>query len=148
MIRRPPRSTLFPYTTLFRSATTFHNPISIDADPFIVRHNGVYYLTGTNTGGSIEIQHSPRMESISNNSTTIWSPSGDEPRYLVWSPSMFLLDYQGQQHWFVYFTTSADGTDRAHRIYVLQSAGTDPLGPYTFKGQLGGTDETPAIDAS
>src|SRR2546422_6530738 len=23
MIRRPPRSTLFPYTTLFRSATTF-----------------------------------------------------------------------------------------------------------------------------
>src|SRR5437016_7082070 len=24
MIRRPPRSTLFPYTTLFRSAGTFH----------------------------------------------------------------------------------------------------------------------------
>src|SRR5687767_1717889 len=24
MIRRPPRSTLFPYTTLFRSETTFH----------------------------------------------------------------------------------------------------------------------------
>src|SRR2546427_3636490 len=24
MIRRPPRSTLFPYTTLFRSRTTFH----------------------------------------------------------------------------------------------------------------------------
>src|SRR2546422_5720494 len=24
MIRRPPRSTLFPYTTLFRSATTCH----------------------------------------------------------------------------------------------------------------------------
>src|SRR5258708_20547489 len=26
MIRRPPRSTLFPYTTLFRSATTSINP--------------------------------------------------------------------------------------------------------------------------
>src|SRR3712207_8184916 len=25
MIRRPPRSTLFPYTTLFRSEETFHN---------------------------------------------------------------------------------------------------------------------------
>jgi len=25
MIRRPPRSTLFPYTTLFRSATIYHN---------------------------------------------------------------------------------------------------------------------------
>src|SRR3989304_8079274 len=26
MIRRPPRSTLFPYTTLFRSSTTDHPP--------------------------------------------------------------------------------------------------------------------------
>src|SRR2546427_6020540 len=26
MIRRPPRSTLFPYTTLFRSLTTRHDP--------------------------------------------------------------------------------------------------------------------------
>src|ERR1017187_599913 len=26
MIRRPPRSTLFPYTTLFRSAFSFHKP--------------------------------------------------------------------------------------------------------------------------
>src|SRR3712207_8892440 len=27
MIRRPPRSTLFPYTTLFRSFTNIHNTI-------------------------------------------------------------------------------------------------------------------------
>src|SRR2546430_10831339 len=31
MIRRPPRSTLFPYTTLFRSCFSFLNPIG----PFI-----------------------------------------------------------------------------------------------------------------
>src|SRR2546429_6479739 len=28
MIRRPPRSTLFPYTTLFRSMLTISNPLS------------------------------------------------------------------------------------------------------------------------
>src|SRR2546429_9795417 len=28
MIRRPPRSTLFPYTTLFRSVTNFSAPLS------------------------------------------------------------------------------------------------------------------------
>src|SRR5258708_24346341 len=28
MIRRPPRSTLFPYTTLFRSATEEHEPFA------------------------------------------------------------------------------------------------------------------------
>src|SRR3712207_8255689 len=27
MIRRPPRSTLFPYTTLFRSQATVHQPL-------------------------------------------------------------------------------------------------------------------------
>src|SRR3712207_9011213 len=32
MIRRPPRSTLFPYTTLFRSAHCVRNPIVSD-DP-------------------------------------------------------------------------------------------------------------------
>src|SRR3989442_4864103 len=39
MIRRPPRSTLFPYTTLFRSCSTFQEssfatgPASINDDP-------------------------------------------------------------------------------------------------------------------
>src|SRR2546430_12739681 len=32
MIRRPPRSTLFPYTTLFRSHLSLPGPL--DADPF------------------------------------------------------------------------------------------------------------------
>jgi GH43 family beta-xylosidase len=131
-----------------QNATTFHNPISTQADPFIVLYNGVYYLTGTSTGGSIEIEHSSRLESAGENATTIWSPSADQPQYQVWSPSMFLLDYKGQQHWFIYFTVSADNTNEAHRIYVLQSEGTDPLGPYTFRGQLGGTDDATAIDAS
>src|SRR2546430_9188934 len=33
MIRRPPRSTLFPYTTLFRSCSAFHLRISRCAGP-------------------------------------------------------------------------------------------------------------------
>ena len=32
MIRRPPRSTLFPYTTLFRSATVRYSPTADDED--------------------------------------------------------------------------------------------------------------------
>src|SRR5690349_24383288 len=38
MIRRPPRSTLFPYTTLFRSGLLFHDDIEIDLDG-IADHN-------------------------------------------------------------------------------------------------------------
>src|SRR3989441_3535122 len=46
MIRRPPRSTLFPYTTLFRSLTGEHRPGDpgsliarpFDAPPTTIRH--------------------------------------------------------------------------------------------------------------
>jgi GH43 family beta-xylosidase len=61
---------------------------------------------------------------------------------------MFQLDYQGAKHWFIYFTATLDDKNESHRIYVLQSRDSDPLGPYTFKGQLGGTDSATAIDAS
>src|SRR3712207_8197670 len=33
MIRRPPRSTLFPYTTLFRSLTELEERVEIEAPP-------------------------------------------------------------------------------------------------------------------
>src|SRR2546422_4258315 len=36
MIRRPPRSTLFPYTTLFRSSTYQVTPVSWIPDAFLV----------------------------------------------------------------------------------------------------------------
>src|SRR5271157_6525166 len=36
MIRRPPRSTLFPYTTLFRSDQTGHPLVRLSAGPWIV----------------------------------------------------------------------------------------------------------------
>src|SRR3712207_6950086 len=53
MIRRPPRSTLFPYTTLFRSAT--HPPHSNDDSVVTARVSDahepgppfVYFLAGT-----------------------------------------------------------------------------------------------------
>src|SRR2546422_6850948 len=35
MIRRPPRSTLFPYTTLFRSLVRVHHRVSTHAPAFV-----------------------------------------------------------------------------------------------------------------
>src|SRR2546422_11163328 len=40
MIRRPPRSTLFPYTTLFRSHLIQHDPERVDV------RTGIYDLSG------------------------------------------------------------------------------------------------------
>src|SRR5438093_2985294 len=43
MIRRPPRSTLFPYTTLFRSLAALRLPVQLEAQldlPRVVRGGG------------------------------------------------------------------------------------------------------------
>src|SRR5258708_23207156 len=45
MIRRPPRSTLFPYTTLFRSVTTAQDAAATGAPP----HNVLWRNNGNNT---------------------------------------------------------------------------------------------------
>src|SRR2546425_11285947 len=45
MIRRPPRSTLFPYTTLFRSAYGYHfyEVSNAERDGHRSRHNSAYW---------------------------------------------------------------------------------------------------------
>src|SRR2546429_3644433 len=45
MIRRPPRSTLFPYTTLFRSRTLYVLPCDAlpDETPYHVHHDPILY---------------------------------------------------------------------------------------------------------
>lgn len=135
-------------SSMLKSDVSLRNPIAPIADPFIVRHEGNYYLIGTRTTKSLEVWYASRLEHVGQKSQTIWTPQQGEPSFQVWSPSMFLLDYQGHKHWFVYFTAAMQDNNEAHRIYVLQSQDSDPLGPYTYKGQLAGTDDTTAIDAS
>src|SRR3712207_7576525 len=43
MIRRPPRSTLFPYTTLFRSIRMFHQLMTDIFCNLIVIHSIIFY---------------------------------------------------------------------------------------------------------
>src|SRR3712207_8891089 len=47
MIRRPPRSTLFPYTTLFRSEVLFRDvPVSFDGDAGVVESGDHEFFVG------------------------------------------------------------------------------------------------------
>ncbi len=133
--------------TAHAAGNTFTNPILSVPDPFVTRYNGNYYVTGS-TGNNVTIWSSPDLEAVSQSPTVIWSPQDGQPSYQIWSPSLFLLNYQGVDHWFVYFTAASTNDNTAHRIYVLESNGTDPLGPYSFMGQLSGSDDTTAIDPS
>src|SRR2546428_8380960 len=59
MIRRPPRSTLFPYTTLFRSFGEF---VAVDRLTFDVREGEIFGFLGSN-GRSEE--HTSELQSRS-----------------------------------------------------------------------------------
>src|SRR5688572_31690520 len=63
MIRRPPRSTLFPYTTLFRSKLVGHDAADEAADRRVRREHCVY-LMEQRDGRSEE--HTSELQSQSN----------------------------------------------------------------------------------
>jgi len=128
---------------------TIRNPILPIADPFVARHDGRYYVTGTSTGTSLQMWVAPTLAGLRHaRPVTVWRPRGDEPAYQIWSPSLYLLPDRGVDRWFLYVTASPDDTNRAHRIYALRSNGADPLGPYTFMGRPAGMPDATAIDPS
>src|SRR3712207_8476537 len=55
MIRRPPRSTLFPYTTLFRSVQhIFHPPVRLAAWPDVDRRTRLVFIVKDTEPQAIE----------------------------------------------------------------------------------------------
>src|SRR2546430_7302246 len=75
MIRRPPRSTLFPYTTLFRSPDPDGYAYSVDgATPQPIADNQTITLTGVATGShTVKVmvwlrseEHTSELQSQSN----------------------------------------------------------------------------------
>src|SRR2546425_7401827 len=64
MIRRPPRSTLFPYTTLFRSPAARLAVTAEDADPrpAQARHEGAWTTPATEAEGSAPAATEERSE--------------------------------------------------------------------------------------
>src|SRR5260370_38457247 len=72
MIRRPPRSTLFPYTTLFRSAVRdeFHHPVKVESARGAAEENRaerrkrpLAKVTGREAGGKRSEEHTSELQS-------------------------------------------------------------------------------------
>src|SRR2546430_6100949 len=72
MIRRPPRSTLFPYTTLFRSPqlSTFNPPPRLTMKPVAIIASGMVTSVGLNAASSCAAirseEHTSELQSQSN----------------------------------------------------------------------------------
>src|SRR3712207_8253105 len=57
MIRRPPRSTLFPYTTLFRSRTNITERVNVEfrLEAFNVLNHTAFDVRGTDTQANVAL---------------------------------------------------------------------------------------------
>lgn len=118
---------------------TVTNPVRKNAaDPTMVWHDGNYYLTYTG-GDRIDVVKAPSVtDLVTMAPTTVWLAGhtpGDYNRN-IWAPDLRSLNGR----WYIYYTEQIDNDISTHRMFVLESQGVDPLGPYTFKAKLATLD--------
>ncbi|WP_433654603.1 glycoside hydrolase family 43 protein [Nocardia sp. CA-128927] len=116
-------------------AGTFRNPLNPGPDPFLTHYEGNYYLS-TSQNDCLRIWKAPSLADLATaQPNTVWLDHDPSRNRDMWAPSFRLLD----GYWYFYYS-AGDGTANGHRLYALRSAGSNPLGPYTFAGQLGAPD--------
>src|SRR5258708_21732689 len=71
MIRRPPRSTLFPYTTLFRSPDRHHQRVGDDLGRHRSAHRPAYHAPGEEIDDGSHIEPTFRCPDIDRKSTRL-----------------------------------------------------------------------------
>ncbi|WP_165071790.1 glycoside hydrolase family 43 protein [Paludisphaera rhizosphaerae] len=132
------------------TTTTFRNPLKVHgADPWLMYHDGWYYLA-TTTGRDVQLRKARRLGDLKQApDQVVWKDSDPTRNRDVWAPEFHRLDGGSGPRWYLYFTAS-DGKEPNHRMYVVESAGDDPMGPYTFKARLqtDPKDEYYAIDGT
>ena len=111
----------------------FMNPINHGADPWMTYYEGNYYLS-TTQDDSIRIWKAPTLALLGIVSpVTVWRDDDPSRSRGMWAPEFHFIS----NRWYLYYTaTTSDNSDDDHRMYVLESTGTDPLGPYSYKGRL------------
>ncbi|HEX8710190.1 MAG TPA: glycoside hydrolase family 43 protein [Pyrinomonadaceae bacterium] len=128
-------------------SATFTNPIvkSRDAaDPWMVYRDGYYYFTFT-AGNRIEVWKSPTITGIEQGTkVTVWQAPSFGPQCCnIWAPELHFIGGK----WYIYYAAD-DSNDAHHRMYVLESTGTDPQGAYLDKGKISALTDRWAIDGS
>ena len=134
---------------LLAAPATFHNPLKrAGADPWIAYHDGWYYLTST-TGKDIRMRRARTLERLKTaQDKTVWDDDTPGRNMNFWAAEFHRLDDgRGHTRWYGYYTASGPA-EPSHRMFVIESAGDDPAGPYHFKAKLqtDPKDEFYAID--
>ncbi|MEV0392073.1 family 43 glycosylhydrolase [Polymorphospora rubra] len=122
---------------------SFTNPIKRNGpDPWLQHHNGFYYLATTTWNSTITMRRSSTLGGLFGAPEQVVFDLSGRPNGCcnMWAPEFHLLDGPNGRRWYLYYVAGQNVSDfnPTQRLHVLESAGTDPMGPYTFKADLGG----------
>lgn len=112
---------------------TFTNPLNPGPDPWMRYYEGNYYL-GTTQGDCIRIWKASTLAGLKTApGVEVWRDADPNRSRGIWAPEFHFIT----NRWYLYYTAmAASRVDATHRMHVLESSGTDPLGPYQYKGRL------------
>ncbi len=139
-----------PTPTPTGGTRTFTNPIKRNGpDPWLQHYNGSYYLATTTWNSTITMRRATTLAALSTATDQVIFNLAGRPNGCcnMWAPEFHLLDGPNGRRWYFYYVAGQNVSDYnpTQRLHVLESAGTDPMGPYSFKADLGNTWE---LDAS
>lgn len=114
----------------------FQNPIvgtPNSADPWLGYHEGNYYYAATTWTGDIYIRRSSTLAGLSSAAETrVFQMSQPNATSNMWAPSLHQLNGR----WYLYYSAGPSSCCGGQRQHVLESSGSDPMGPYTYMGKL------------
>lgn len=118
---------------------TLRNPLNAfgGADPWLQYYEGYYYLTTTTGRSELLMSRSPTLAGLKTAiPQQIYAETDPSRCCNMWAPEFHLLDGPNGRRWYYYYTAGTSGTLDNQRMHVLESAGADPMGPYTYKARL------------
>ncbi|MCB8979321.1 MAG: glycoside hydrolase family 43 protein [Ardenticatenaceae bacterium] len=122
---------------------TFRNPLNVShgSDPWLVYYEGNYYLAATTWSASVipglTMKQAPTINELRTaQPVSVYTDTVASRCCNFWAPEFHLLDGPDGEHWYFYYSGGPTNCCDDQRMHVLESEGTDPMGPYTYKGRL------------
>lgn len=130
---------------------TLRNPLNLSGpDPWLEYYDGYYYLAATTWASEWTMRKSPTLAGLKTaEPVQIYFETDPSRCCNFWAPEFRLLDGPNGPRWYFYYTAGTSDTYDNQHSHVLESEGTDPMGPYTYKGRLyDPANDTWSIDGS
>lgn len=116
------------------------NPLNLSGpDPWLEYYDGNYYLAATTWASEWTMRKSPTLAGLKTaEPVRIYFETDPSRCCSFWAPEFHLLDGPNGPRWYFYYTAGIFGNYDYQHSHVLESEGTDPMGPYTYKATLRG----------